>query len=292
MIADLWQAVASGVMAGSTYALMALGLVLVYKTSEVVNFAQGEIALAATFVAYLGLEHHGVPWWAALPGALAFAALLGAAVEFGVLRRAKDPSVLGTIIITIGLEMVFLGLVSWKFGADPKTLPFPLPPYDGVSLAGAYVSSLELLTAAAAVGLMLALYLVLAHSRLGLAIRATQQNRDAARLMGVRTRRVLMATWALASAVGALGGLLIAPVTMHPYMMWDPLLKGFAAAVLGGLTSLPGAVAGAYLLGVTENLFGAFVSLEFKSVVAFAAIVAVLCVRPSGLFARHHVKKV
>ena len=113
-----------------------------------------------------------------------------------------------------------------------------------------------------------------------------------ARLMGIRTRRMLMMTWGISSLVGCTAGLLISPVTMQPYMMWDPMLKGFAAAVMGGMTSLPGAGFGAYALGVIENLFGGYVSIEFKSVVAFVIIVLVLCIRPSGLFARHYVKKV
>jgi branched-chain amino acid transport system permease protein len=123
-------------------------------------------------------------------------------------------------------------------------------------------------------------------------MKATQQNATAARLMGIRTNRILMFTWAISSVVGCLAGLLIAPTIMQPYMMWDPLLKGFAAAVMGGMTSLPGAVFGAYILGIIENLFGGYVSIEFKSVVAFVIIVLVLCVKPSGLFARHYVKKV
>jgi branched-chain amino acid transport system permease protein len=123
-------------------------------------------------------------------------------------------------------------------------------------------------------------------------MKATQQNPTAARLMGIRTNRILMFTWGISSLVGCVAGLLIAPTTMQPYMMWDPMLKGFAAAVLGGMTSLPGSIFGAYAVGIIENLFGGYVSIEFKSVVAFAIIVLVLCFRPSGLFARHYVKKV
>ena len=126
----------------------------------------------------------------------------------------------------------------------------------------------------------------------GVAMKATQQNNMAARIMGIRTNRILMITWGISSFVGCVAGLLISPTTMQPFMMWDPLLKGFAAAVMGGMTSLPGAVVAAYLLGIIENLFGGYVSIEFKSSVAFAIIVLVLCIKPSGLFARHYVKKV
>ncbi|NTV58609.1 MAG: branched-chain amino acid ABC transporter permease, partial [Deltaproteobacteria bacterium] len=155
-----------------------------------------------------------------------------------------------------------------------------------------FISSLEVLTFFVALIIMIVLFLFLRYSKLGIAMKATQQNPTAARLMGIRTNRILMFTWGISSLVGCVAGLLIAPTTMQPYMMWDPMLKGFAAAVLGGMTSLPGSIFGAYAVGIIENLFGGYVSIEFKSVVAFAIIVLVLCFRPSGLFARHYVKKV
>ncbi len=286
------QTLASGVVVGSSYALMGLAMVIIYKTSEVVNFAQGEMALVTVFLTYMVLTSYGMPMWAAFPSAVFFAALLGMMLEFSVLRRAKKPTVLGMIIITIGIEMVLMGLVSWKFGADPKTLPFFFSPYDSIVIGGVFISYLELLTFGTAILIMLVLFVFFRYSRLGLAMRATQQNAPTARLMGIRTNRVLMVTWGISGMVGGVAGLLIAPTTMGPYMMWDPMLKGFAAAVLGGMTSLPGCIAGAYLVGIVENLFGGYVSIEFKSVVAFALIVLVLCVKPSGLFARHYVKKV
>ncbi|MGD8389790.1 MAG: branched-chain amino acid ABC transporter permease, partial [Desulfobacteraceae bacterium] len=283
---DFIQMVVSGIAVGSSYALMGLAMVIIYKTSEVLNFAQGEMALISTFLTYMVLETHGFPFYVAFPGALVFAAFLGAFLEFTVLRRAKEPTVLGMIIITLGLEMILMGLVSWKFGADPKTLPFPIPAYSSVMIGDVFFSTLELLTLAVALIVMIILFLFLRYSKLGVAMKATQQNATAARLMGIRTNRILMFTWAISSVVGCLAGLLIAPTIMQPYMMWDPLLKGFAAAVMGGMTSLPGAVFGAYILGIIENLFGGYVSIEFKSVVAFVIIVLVLCVKPSGLFAR------
>jgi branched-chain amino acid transport system permease protein len=289
---DFLQMIASGIAVGSSYALMGLAMVIIYKTSEVVNFAQGEIALLCVFLTYMVLEFHGVPYYVAFPGALLFAIFVGCFLEFAVLRRAKEPNVLGMIIITIGLEMILMGLVSWKFGADPKTMPFPIGPYDSVTFGGLFISSLEILTFAVAITLMIILFLFFRYSKLGIAMKATQQNPMAARLMGIKTKRILMITWGISSLVGCSAGLLIAPTTMQPYMMWDPMLKGFAAAVMGGMTSLPGSVFGAYSIGVIENLFGGYVSIEFKSVVAFFIIVVILCVKPSGLFARHYVKKV
>ena len=199
---------------------------------------------------------------------------------------------MGMIVITIGLEMILMGFVSWKFGADPKSMPFPVSPYDSVAMGDVFISALEAVTFIVTLTLMVILFLFYRYSKLGVAMKATQQNNTVARLMGIRTNRIFMITWGISSLVGCVAGLLLSPTIMQPYMMWDPMLKGFAAAVMGGMTSLPGAVFGAYIIGIVENLFGGYVSIEFKSVVAFAIIVLVLCLKPSGLFARHYVKKV
>ena len=289
---DFIQTVVSGIAVGSSYALMGLAMVIIYKTSEVPNFAQGEMALISSFFAYMLLDSFQLPWYTAFLFAMVFAVLLGCFLEFAVLRRAKEPNILGMIVITIGLEMILLGFVSWKFGADQKTMPFPISPYDSMAFGDIFVSHLEVLTLVVALVVMIILFLFFRFSKLGLAVKATQQNSMAAKLMGIRTNRILMMTWGLSSLVGAIAGLLISPTIMHPYMMWDPMLKGFAAAVMGGMTSLPGAVVAAYILGIIENLFGGYISIEFKAVVAFAIIVLVLCFKPSGLFARHYVKKV
>ncbi len=289
---EFLQMVISGIAVGSAYALMGMGMVLIYKASEVPNFVQGEMALLPVFIAYLIIHSYGLSVYAAFGGALIFALCLGCFLEFAVLRRAKEPNILGLIIITIGLEMVLLGLVSWKFGADQKTMPFPVLTYDSYIIGDIYISKLDMITLIAALIIMTTLFLFFRFSKLGLSMKATQQNEMAAKLMGIKTNRVKMITWGISSVVGTVAGLLLAPVIMEPYMMWDPMLKGFAGAVVGGMTSLPGAVIGAYIVGVVEHLFGGYVSIEFKSVVAFAVIVIVLCIRPSGLFARHYIKKV
>jgi branched-chain amino acid transport system permease protein len=289
---DFLQMIASGIAVGSTYALMGIAMVIIYKTSEVPNFAQGEMALISSYFAFMLLDQYGLPYHLAFPAAMIFSVLLGFFLEFAVLRRAKEPNILGMIVITIGIEMILLGLVSWKFGADPKSMSFPISPWESFAIGDVFISRLEMLTLILALVIMVTLFVFLRYSKLGVAMKATQQNNIAARVMGIRTNRILMITWGISSLVGCVAGLLIAPTTMQPFMMWDPLLKGFAAAVMGGMTSLPGAVVAAYLLGIIENLFGGYVSIEFKSAVAFAIIVLVLCIKPSGLFARHYIKKV
>jgi branched-chain amino acid transport system permease protein len=289
----LAQAIVSGLAIGSVYALIALAMAIVYKISAVPNFAQGEMAMLSTFVAWFILASHGAPFIVALVGSLAVAAALGVTLEFAFIRRAKEPNVLNLIIITLGFQMILYGLAGWRFGAEQRRLRLPISERSVVEVGGVAVSHLALATLGIALGLMLAIYLFLRFTRWGTAMRATQQNRVAARIHGVPADRLLSGSFALSGVVGAVAGMLVAPmITLDPTMMWDPLLKGFAAAVLGGFASLPGVVLGGYILGVLENLFGAYVSVELKSVVAFAVIVLVLCIRPAGLFGRHYVRKV
>jgi branched-chain amino acid transport system permease protein len=288
------QLIISGISIGATYALMALAMVIIYKTSEVLNFAQGDMAMLSAFVAYFILEDKGLSFVIALPLAMAFAFALGAFLEFGFLRRAKEPTVLGLIIVTLGLQMILYGLASWRWGSDQKNFPFPVSDFEVHEiLPGVVISNLNLVTLGWALLLMLLLFAFFRYTKVGVAMKATQQNHTVARIMGIRVNRILMLTWGISSMVGASAAFLIASTdTLDPNLMWNPQLKGFSAAVLGGMTSLPGAVAGGFILGVIENLFGGYISVEFKSVVAFAVIVLILCVRPSGLFARHYVRKV
>jgi branched-chain amino acid transport system permease protein len=289
---EFLQMVLSGIAVGSSYALMGLGMVLIYKASEVPNFVQGEMALLPVFIAFMLLSTYNIPYYIAFPATLIFAFFLGCFLEFSILRRAKEPNILGLIIITMGMEMMLLGFVSWKFGADQRAMPFPISSYDSVMIGDLFISSLDLLTLVVALVIMLSLFLFFRFSKMGVAMKATQMNENAAALMGIKTKQIRMVAWGISSVVGCVAGLLIAPILVEPYMMWDPMLKGFSGAVVGGMTSLPGAVFGAYIVGIVEHLFGGYVSLEFKSVVAFVIIVIVLCIKPSGLFARHYVKKV
>jgi branched-chain amino acid transport system permease protein len=289
----LEQVIVNGIAFGSIYALIALAMAIVYKSSSVPNFAQGEMAMISSFVAWLIMASYGAPFWIAFTGALLTAAAIGFFLEFAFIRRAKQPTVLNLIIITLGFQMILYGIAGWRFGAEQRRLTLPVSEREVVRLGELAISHLTLLTVGSAALLMLLVYFFFGFTRWGVAIRATQQNRTAARIHGVPVDRLLGISFAISAVIGAIAGMLIAPMTtLDPTMMWDPLLKGFAAAVLGGLTSLPGVVIGGLLLGVIENLFGAYVSLEFKSIVAFLVIVVVLCFRPSGIFGRHYVRKV
>jgi branched-chain amino acid transport system permease protein len=287
------QLLVSGLSFGSLYALIALAMVIIYKTSEVPNFGQGEMAMISTFVAFTLLESYGYSFAISFLGALVFAAILGVFLEYVFLRRAKDPNILSLILITLGFEMVLYGLASWKWGADQRDLSFPVSDFDVIHIGNAVFSYLNAATVLITLLLMFMLFLFFKFTKVGVAMKATQQNAMAARINGIRTNRILSITWAMSSVIGAVAGILLAPIaTLDPNLMLDPLLKGFASAVLGGMTTLVGAALGGYILGIIENLFGGYVSLEFKSVVAFLVIVLVLCFKPSGLFARHYVRKV
>jgi branched-chain amino acid transport system permease protein len=287
------QLIVSGLAVGACYSLLALAMVVIYKTSEVLNFAQGEMAMVSTFVTFSLLDsyHVAFPWAVILT--FLFAILLGIFFEIAFLRQAKDPNVLGLMIITLGFEMVLMGFAGWKWGPDQRPFPFPVSSVETYNISGLLISKINFWTVLISLVLIFVLFFFFRYTKLGIAMRATQQNPLAARVMGIRTKRILSFTWAISSMVGAVAGMLIAALgVLDPPMMMDPLLKGFASAVLGGMTSLPGSAVGGALLGIIENLFGGYVSLSFKSVVAFAIIVLMLCIRPSGLLARHYEKKV
>jgi branched-chain amino acid transport system permease protein len=288
-----FQLIVSGISIGSIYALVALAMVIIYKTSEVPNFAQGEMAMLSTFIAYMLLSSYGQPFLISFSGALIFAVLLGVFLEFVFLRRAKDPNVLSLILITLGFEMMIYGVASWKWGAEQQSFPFPVSDYDIVNVGPAVVSHLNIATLLVTLLLMGILFLFFRYTKVGIAMKATQQNMLAARINGIRANRILSITWGMSSLIGALAGMMLAPIaTLDPNLMMDPLLKGFASAVLGGMTTLVGSAIGGYILGVIETLFGGYVSLQFKSIVAFLIIVLVLCFKPSGLFAKHYIRKV
>ena len=289
----LLQIVASGLSSGSIYALVALALVITYKTTGVPNFAQGEMAMFSAFVAYVLIVDYNVGFVVAFGAALVFAFVLGIGFEGVFLRRTKNPTHLNLIIMTLGFQLALFGLAGWRWGADQRRFPFPVSANEVVHFGNVTVSTLSLATISIALVLMAAVFAFFRFTKLGVAMQATQQDAMAARINGVPARAVVALTFGISSVIGAVAALLTAPlITLDPTLMWDPLLKGFAAAVLGGMNTPIGAVLSGYLLGIVENLFGAYVSVEFKSAVAFLIIVIVLWFRPVGLFGRKPPRKV
>jgi branched-chain amino acid transport system permease protein len=292
-LALLAQYVAGGLATGSLYALVALGIVLLYRTSRILNFAHGDLATFGTFIAFVLITGARWPFGAAAAGALLVTAAVGAAFFFFILRPAREATLLGKIVITLGLALVLQGTTAVLWGTDTKTMPFPLSDVRVYRLGAVVISQISVGNFAVGLALMAGLYLLVQRTRVGLAMRAVSQNAVAAQVLGIPVRRIFALTWGLASALGAASGILLAPVTLlDPFMMLDPFLKGFAAAVLGGIDSMPGAALGGLLLGVLEALFGAYVSVKFKTTMAFLIIIAALAVRPEGLLGREYRRRV
>ena len=284
----------TGLAAGSLYALVALGIVLIYRSTRVLNFAHADIATLATFVSFsLLTNEYSFP--VALGLSLITGAAVGIAFYFVVLVRAQreGANLLGMVILTLGLALVIQGGVVWQWGAEPVSLPFPISDTKTYKVGLVVMSQLALATLAAGLVGSLLLYLLVQKTRLGLAMRATSENVMAAQTLGIPTRMVLSVSWGVASALGVVAGIFLAPaLLLDPFFMLDPFLKGFAAAVLGGLNSLPGAVVGALLLGVAESLTGAYLTIQFKNTLAFVIIIVVLLLRPEGLLGKEFKERV
>ena len=289
---QLAQYLVGGLANGSLYALVALGIVLLYRSSRVLNFAHGDVATLATFVA-LTLLLHAVPFPAAIAASLVAAAALGAAFFFFVLRPAKESTLLGKIVMTLGFALLLSGVMQLLWGADTQNFPFPLSDTRVYRLGAVVISQINLGTISVGLVLMALLYVLVQRTKVGLAMRAVAQNPAAAQALGIPSRRIYALTWGLASALGGAAGVLLAPVVyLDPFMMLDPFLKGFAGAVLGGMDSMPGAVLGGFLLGVAETVFAGYVSFKFKTTLAFAIIILVLMIRPEGLLGREYHRRV
>lgn len=288
-----WQLVVSGLSIGSLYSLVGLGIVLLYRTSRVLNFAHGDLSMITTMIAYTLMTSAGMAFSGSVALTLLAAFALGALFYFLVLRPVREATLLGQIITTAGFALALSGLAVVIWGASSKAMPFPWSRFVSYDILGIRVDQLTVGSFVIALVTMLLLYLLVQKTKFGLAMRAVSQNDAAARVLGIPVRRVYAVTWGVSAMLGAVGGLLLAPVTfVSPTMMFDPFLKGFAAAVLGGLDSLPGVVIGGLILGVVENVFGGYVSTAFKSTVAFVMIIAVLLVRPEGLLGRKFVRRV
>jgi len=287
------QLFVEGLAIGACYGLFATAVVIIYKTSEVVNFAQGEMAMFSTFVAFHILNFYGYPFWMAFLITMLFSIAMGVLIEFLFLRPAKHPTILGMIVITLGAEMFLMGLASWKWGAEQQFFALPINPsvtYEPIK--GMIINNWSIAVLSVSSLIMLILFVFFKYTRLGTAMRATQQNKNAAKIMGIRTERVFSFAWGFSSLIGAIAGMFFASrATLDPAFMMEPFMRAFAAAVLGGLMSIPGVIIGGGLMGLIENYFG-YIWPEWKPIIAFIVIVLVLCVKPSGLFAKHYIKKV
>jgi branched-chain amino acid transport system permease protein len=286
-MAEFFQQVVSGLGSGAIYAALALALVLIHRATGVINFAQGEMAMFTTYVAWALITNHGWDYWPAFVGTLVIAFLLGVGIHTVVIRPVERASVLTVVIMTIGLVLTFNGLASLIWSAEVRAFPSPFP-NDTWQIGDVAISQQDVGTFAIVLALVTLLWAFFQFTKTGLALRASAVNPDASRLVGVRVGWMLAIGWGLAAALGAVSGMLAAPTLfLDPNMMQATLIYAFAAAVLGGIDSPFGAVVGGLILGVGLNLIGNyidFVGAGLKLPVALLVILVVLLVRPAGIF--------
>ncbi|HEX2686409.1 MAG TPA: branched-chain amino acid ABC transporter permease [Kofleriaceae bacterium] len=287
----LLHQILSGLANGAIYASVALALVMIFKATHHVNFAQGELAMFSTYMAY-ELIHAGVPYWIAFFLTLVFSFIVGVAVERLIMRRMQHAPELASVIVFIGLLLAFNGFAGWIFSFTMKEFPSPFA--SKAWYGTTYLSSHEVGMIGVTLIVLAIVFAFFRFTRLGLAMRAAAENRPSSRLVGIRVGWMLALGWGLASALGAIAGMMAAPVVfLEPNMMGPILLYGFAAALLGGIDNPWGAPIGGFLFGVLENVAGAYlVGSHLKLALALVVIILVLVFRPSGLFGRTVVVRV
>lgn len=281
----------AGLANGSLYAGMALALVMIFKATHHVNFAQGEMAMFSTYASFT-LIQAGVPYWAAFALTVVGSFILGVAIERLILRRVAQAPQLTAVIVSIGLLVGFNGLAGWIFGHSIKV--FPSPFQSGAWYASSYLSAHEVGMVAVTVAVLLCVFAFFRFTRLGLMMRAAAEHPQSSRLLGIRVGAMLALGWGLAAALGAVAGMMAAPVVfLEPNMMSGILLYAFAAALLGGIDNPWGAPIGGFLVGILENLAGAYlIGNNLKLALALGVIVGVLIFKPGGLFGRTVVVRV
>jgi branched-chain amino acid transport system permease protein len=284
------QQIFSGLAAGSIYASLALALVMIYRATDLVNFAQGEMAMFSTYIAWT-LVNAGLPFWLAFLITLLVSFLGGMIIERVVIRPVENAPVLAAVVVTIGLLLIFNSVAGWIYSYTVQDFPSPFPDRP---VFGALITTRDLGVIGVTLVMLVLLFAFFRYTPIGLAMRAAAQNPVSARLCGIPVGRLLAIGWGLAAAIGATAGIMVAPVLfLDPNMMGGVLIYAFAGALLGGITSPIGAVVGGLIVGITENLVGTYlIASQLKLTVAFALIILVLVFRPNGLFGTAIVRRV
>ncbi len=284
------QQIFSGLATGAIYASVALALVMIYRATDLVNFAQGEMAMFSTYIAWT-LVNAGLPFWLAFLITLVVSFIGGMVIERVLIRPVENAPVLAAVVVTIGLLLIFNSVAGWIYSYTVQDFPSPFPDRP---VFGALMTTRDLGVIAVTLVMLVLLFAFFRFTSTGLAMRAAAQNPQSARLCGIPVGRMLAIGWGLAAAIGATAGVMVAPVLfLDPNMMGGVLIYAFAGALLGGITSPVGAVAGGLIVGVTENLVGTYlIASQLKLTVAFALIILVLVFRPNGLFGTAIVRRV
>ena len=287
------QLIISGAAQGCIYGLIALGFVLIYKATETVSFAQGDLMMLGAFIGFVTMTLMGFPFWIAVISAVTAMGLFGLVVERLVIRPIIGQPQFTIVMLTIGIGYVLRGLITMVPAIGTETHTLPVPYKDAVLRAGGLVVSAEQLVVIGSTALLcLLLYALFRYSTLGIAMQAASQNQLAAYYMGIPVKRLNGLVWALAAAVAAIAGLLLAPITFVHVNMGFIGLKAFPAAVVGGFGSLPGAIVGGLIIGIVEALAGFYLPTGFKDIAPYIVVLLMLWFRPNGLFGEKLRKKV
>jgi branched-chain amino acid transport system permease protein len=289
--ARLLQLVVNGAAAGCIYGLIALGFVLIYKATEMVNFAQGDIMMLGGFFAFALIAHWGLPYWIGALLAIALTAAFGYALDAVLLRRVIGQPQFAVVMLTLGLGFIFRAAAGITWGYDSVGFNTPFTNRT-VNLGGLVIGQDNVSIIVGTVLLCLVLYVFFSRTRLGVAMQASSQNQLAAYYMGIPVRRVFSMIWAISAGVAALAGILLSPVSMIDVNMGFLGIKAFAAAVIGGFGSIPGALVGGVVVGIVEQLAGYYLPAGFQEVSANTVLLATLFLRPQGLFAERMGKRV
>jgi len=290
MIANL---IVGGLAAGCLYAMVGIAIVVVLNITDIANFAQGEMAMVTTFFAYWLLDSVGLSWWQAVPIAILFGLVQGIVIQQVVIRPLIGSPVLSAIIATLGLNIVLNSVAGLIWGHQTYTFPSPFAFSAPFMIGSVPVSVDSVVSITAGLAIVLAMTCLFRFTWIGLGLRAASQNPMVARLMGVSISRTSAIAWGLGGLIGSIAGILVAPsLFLDTNLMGALLIKAFAGGVLGGLNSLIGVFLGCLSLGVAENLVGAYVSPAFGEAITFVIIIAVLIVRPEGVFGRVRARKV
>ena len=287
------QIIISGMAQGCIYGLIALGFVLIYKATETVSFAQGDLMMVGAFIGLACMTFLGLPYWLAVPASIAGMALLGFGTERLVIRPILGEPAFSIVMLTVGIGYVARGLITMIPGIGTETHALPVPYKDVTYQVAGLVLAAEQIVVIGATALLCALlYGLFRYTRVGVAMQAASQNQIAAYYMGIPVKRLNAMVWALAAMVAAVAGLLLAPITFVHANMGFVGLKAFPAAVVGGFGSLPGAIVGGLVIGIVESTAGFYLPEGFKDVAAYVVVLIMLVVRPNGLFGEKLRKKV
>jgi branched-chain amino acid transport system permease protein len=285
------QLTINGIAVGAIYALVALGIVLIYKATEVLNFAHGDLLVVAAFSAWSLITLWHLPFWLALLCVVVGVALFSYLLDAFIIRRIAGQPQFSGVMLTIALAFMIRGAVSMIFGPESRNYPTPWT-NQSTHLFGLSIANLQLVILGTSMAVTLVLYLFFKMTRVGVAMQASSQNQLAAYLNGVPVKRINSLVWALGGVTAAFAGVLLAPITLVDISLWFVTLKALSALVLGGFGSIPGAIVGGLLIGLIEQYVGVYMPDGTKDIVAYLVLIAVLIVRPHGLLGEAHGRRV